>query len=366
MIGSLIVITPVASAAGLTSISDLMDRQKVGQVSDHTFAFTTPTGVAATETITFTFPAGFDLSSIVFSDIDLSTTTGGDLTLAVTATTTTWGAVVAGQVLTLTSATGTIAAADVITVEIGTVATFGVAGANQIVNHATASASSTDYTVAIGGTMADSGSVVIPVNNDDQIHVSAEVSSELTFTLHDALDDASSSLFTDHSNAIDFGTLSSSAARFAVEGGTSGGGASAPTGGAHGIKVGTNANSGYSITTTGTTLTNGSNTITAIGAGPTASSVGSEQFGICLTLDTTGTSGVDATDVTQNGAIGASFDCGSGYGFVAGSANTVATGNAAGPTSVTFYDVGYLANISSLTESGAYATDLTWIATATF
>ena len=69
----------------------------------------------------------------------------------------------------------------------------------------------------------------------------------------------------------------------------------------------------------------------------------------------------------QQGTIVAAFNCGgTGFAFDDTATNVIANGNAAGPTSMTFYDVQYLANITALTESGNYDTDLTYIATATF
>ena len=85
-------------------------------------------------------------------------------------------------------------------------------------------------------------------------------------------------------------------------------------GGAHGFHVGTNASSGLVTTVWGETLTGvGGDTITAIGATAAASAVGTEQFGLCLAVDTTGTYPTDASDTGDalpDAVIGdADFDC---------------------------------------------------------
>ncbi len=149
-------------------------------------------------------------------------------------------------------------------------------------------------------------------------------------------------------NSIGFGTLSSSAARYA----TGDGAGDVSEAGAHDVVVGTNAANGYTLTATGTTLTSGANTITAIGSSNTASSAGSEQFGI------------RATATGGSGAVSAPYAA-SGFAFdTAAFPDEVA---AASGTSVdTVYSVRYLANISPTTEAGAYAATVTYVVTGTF
>ena len=63
----------LTQAAALIDTSDTMSRLEVSTASNHTIKFKTPTGVdSSSDTITITFPAGFDLTSIVYTDIDLS------------------------------------------------------------------------------------------------------------------------------------------------------------------------------------------------------------------------------------------------------------------------------------------------------
>lgn len=168
----------IAQAANLNSISDTLSDSDVSVVSDHTIQFTIPTGsagVAAGETITVTFPAGFAMGAVDFNDIDFSIN-AADQTLAAVASGATWGAVVSGQVLTLTSGTGVVAASEVVEIEIGTNATFGSAGANQITNPTAGS-----YELALTAGTADSGKTRVAII--DNVLVTAVVETSFDFTI---------------------------------------------------------------------------------------------------------------------------------------------------------------------------------------
>jgi len=322
---------PVANAANLTSVSDTMSTLAASTSANHTIQFTTPTGVAAGETITVTFPSGFDLASIAFGDVDV-TDNGADLTLAATASTTTWGVSVSGQVLTITSDTGTIAAGDTVAIEIGTNATYGVAGSNQILN----STAGTDKVISIGGTFSDSGQLAVTILSDDSVSVTATVDPTFEFAISET--------------AIGFGDLTTANARYA----TNDAAGSDTDVVAHSITVATNATSGYAITYNGATLTDGSNTIDAISAGITADAdgtPGSEQFGFCA--------------ASATGTIATGYNCsGPDWKFVPGATTQFASGT--GATDTVTYNMHYLANISSTTEAGSYSTSITYIGTGTF
>lgn len=151
-------------------------------------------------------------------------------------------------------------------------------------------------------------------------------------------------------NSIGFGTLSSSGPRYCT-GDTNGSSSEVE---AHTISVSTNAASGYTLYVRGPTLTSGGNTITAIGGSNTASSAGSEQFGLRMTA--TGGSG----------AVASPYD-GSGFAYDAtGSTMSPVASAASGDGVITTYSARYIANISAATESGNYGTNLTYIVTANF
>ena len=122
---------------------------------------------------------------------------------------------------------------------------------------------------------------------------------------------------------------------------------------AHNFIVGTNANSGYTVTVQGATLTDSSsNTITEIGGGAVGSSEGSEQFGLKISAS------------GGNGAVSAPYDT-ANYAYAATSTTDV-TASCTGTTANTTYSITYIANIASNTEAGSYSTELTYVATANF
>jgi len=316
-------------AAALTNVSDTLSTLTELTAADHTIVFTTPSGVAAGETITITFPDSFasGLNGVDFADMDLND--GSEITLAATCSGATWGAAVSGRTITFTSCTDAIDPASTVTIEIGLNAS---GGDTQIVNPVAADSLNID----IAGTMADSGSLAISIISDDSISVTASVDPTITFAINEA------------DMTIGFGTLSDSAARYA----TGDGNGSAVETEAHTMSCSTNADHGYSITINGTTLTSGSNTIDAIGAVNSASNPGTEQFGLRMTAS------------GGSGAVSAPYAA-SGFAFdTASFPDEVAA--ASGPSTTTTYSVRYLANISSTTEAGSYTTTLTYVATATF
>jgi len=153
-------------------------------------------------------------------------------------------------------------------------------------------------------------------------------------------------------NTVDFGSLSSSASRYAD--GTVAGSTTPVT--AHTIDASTNADGGYVITVDGLTLTcidcGTSPTIDAIGATATAPTIGIEQFGFRSDV-ASGTGSVSAPYNTANFA----FD-------TASIPDTIFTGP--GDSTSTTFNLQYLANISTITDGGSYETALTYTITPTF
>jgi hypothetical protein len=190
------------------------------------------------------------------------------------------------------------------------------------------------YSIAISGAFGDSGNISVTILNDDQVAVTATVDNSISFSISD--------------NTIEFGTLSSSAAQYADN---SAGDASEVE--AHTLIVGTNATNGYTMTLNGATLdAGGGDTIDAIGAANTASSPGTEQFGV--RFNASGGSGAVSAPYA---AAGCAFDT---------AAFPDAIASAAGPSANTTYSARYLANIAAITEAGSYTSTLTYTATANF
>lgn len=154
-------------------------------------------------------------------------------------------------------------------------------------------------------------------------------------------------------NSIGFGSLSPSSARYAT-GDTLGSGTDSSD--AHTVTASTNASGGYILTVNGTTLTcnacSGA-TIDSIGGTSTASSPGTEQFGIRAVVN----SGTGTVSVPYNQASEFAFDA-------AAFPDQIATGG--GDNTPTEYGVRYLGNITSLTEAGVYNGILTYTVTASY
>lgn len=199
----------------------------------------------------------------------------------------------------------------------------------------------TTYSDSAWTTAVDTGTVAVSTTN--QITVSASVDETLTFcTGTSGITNSSCAGATGTSAAL--GTLTSS---------TTGSTTSQ-------LGVGTNGQTGYSITVSGTTLTSGGNTISAL-ASQTASSVGGEQFGINLKDNATPNVGTDP-DGSGTGTPTANYGTADQYRFVTG--DSIAS--KAGAEAFRRYHVSYIANIGTDTEAGTYSTTLTYIATATF
>ncbi|MBP7806992.1 hypothetical protein KA047_00660 [Candidatus Saccharibacteria bacterium] len=199
----------------------------------------------------------------------------------------------------------------------------------------------TTYSDAAWTTAVDSG--VVAASTAQQISVSATVDETLTFCSGTS-GVSTSSCSGATGSAVSLGTLTSS---------TTGSGTSQ-------LGVGTNGSSGYAITVSGTTLTSGGNTITALSS-QTASSVGGEQFGINLRDNATPNVGSDA-DGSGSGTPSANYNTVDQFRFV--TADTIAS--KASAEQFRRFHVAYIANIDTATEAGTYSTTLTYIATATF
>lgn len=128
--------------------------------------------------------------------------------------------------------------------------------------------------------------------------------------------------------------------------------------------VGTNAVAGYSVTISGTTLTcgtcAGTPTISALSS-QTASSTGSEQFGLNLRDNATPDVGTNA-DGSGSATPTANYNTVDQYRFVSG--DSIAS--KASSDQFRRFHAAYIANIDTATEAGTYNTTLVYIATATF
>lgn len=325
----------VVNAASLSALSDTMSNQTISALSSHVIKFTTPTGVTATaQTIVVTFPSGFVFTSKTIASLSLTygASTGLETSATLAASpgaSTTWGAVFSGTsnvILTLTSPTA------------GTY----IAAGNKVIltydsTNSTNPSGAANYSISITAN-GDTGSITVPIITNSQVAVTATVAQTLSFALSN--------------NSIGFGALSTGSSTYANTAGTGTGSETA----AHTITASTNGTSGYTIALSGDTLKSGSNSITALGASPTALSPGSSQFGIRATTS----GGTGTVSSPFNGSAGSY-----GFGTTPPLVNT-SFATAAGATATTTYSNFYAANISATTPAGSYSTTLTYVATANF
>lgn len=148
------------------------------------------------------------------------------------------------------------------------------------------------------------------------------------------------------STSCSLGTLSSSAASSC----------------SHTISAGTNASSGYTLSyLAATDLTSGSNTISDSGTSGATSTPGTEQFGLNLKNNATPDVGADPSG--GSGTASTHYDTADTFSFDTSGA-TVAT--ASSYTTTTTFTASYLANISTSTKAGTYATTMTYNITANY
>lgn len=149
-------------------------------------------------------------------------------------------------------------------------------------------------------------------------------------------------------NAVQFGTISASAPRYA----TTSGGSSTNSADAHTMTASSNVPGGYTISYEGPTLTSGTNTIAPATNISGSGTPGTEQFG--LSLSTTGSATIPAGYRQST----------STWSYVANTTTPIAS--TSGPTAEETYGNRYIVNISSATPAGSYATNINYIITGNF
>lgn len=331
-----------AQAASLTSMSANASRLQASTTSNYEIFFVSPTGIQSgtSDDIILTFSSEYVLAAEAVINFDFAVGDSGtcttanytEETLALSASATEWGVDVTGDVVTFEPETDdTHAGGLCYRIRMGSNAVSGGTGSASTVTNPTDV--DDDDTITFSGGFGDTGTISVDIITDDQVDITATVSPSITFSISD--------------NDIEFGTLSAADDTFADN---AAGNATEVE--AHTLAAGTNATGGYVMYVSGATLTSGGDTIDAIGAANTASTPGTEQFGVRYTAS----GGSGAVDAPYAAA-------GFAYNGVASPDNIA---SATGPSSTTTYSARYVANITSSTEAGSYATTLTYTATATF
>lgn len=339
-----------ASAANLVEVSNTLSDSDVSALSNHTIRFSmsaSSTGLSAGQTITVAFPAGFTMGSVAFGDVDMSIN-GVDQPIAATASGATWGAAVAGQVLTITSGTDTLVANDDIIIRVGTNAT---GGTNRVTNP---TAGSYEFLVTAG--TVDTGRTRVAIL--DNVDVTAIVNTSFTFVV------AGLATTTDVNGTTTTGSTTATAIPFGVL--TAG----VPKVMGQNLRVTTNARNGFVVTveqdqnllsSTGADIdgfANGTYTNTPAAWTAPTNSISDEN--------TWGHWGLTSEDADLN-----TDEFGSAL-FVAASTTPRQVFSHTGPSDGTTdnigsTDVGYAIQITPLQEAGDdYSTILTYIATPTF
>ncbi len=336
-------------AAQLTSVSDMLSNPTASASSTHTIVFTTPSGIGFSSTTIVTFFGFTNLGQVGSTSIDIlvgnSTSTAAQQTVQNVNGASQWGVATSSNVLTITSPSSgtTPTPGQVVMIKIGTNATSGVTGTQNITNPTAGT-----YSIGINGSMWDSGSTTVNIVSNAVVSVSATVAQSISF----AILSATSTAF---NNNINYGALSSAAVKFASS--TNANGQTSTTT-AHVLTVSTNAPTGYTITIQGDTLRNQNATstfIAAIGATASTSNAGTPQFGINVIA-------AGGTGSVTNPTYGTTNRY--GYNASTSTADTLAYGTV--PTTTTTYSLAYMANIPATQAAGAYTTAITYVGTANF
>ncbi len=343
-----------ATAATVSSFSDTITDSAPNADADHTISYVSPSGVAAGEQITITFPAGFDLTAITENDIDLEVDGVDELT-DTTASGVTWGVDITGQVITIDSGTATIDPGSTTTIKVGTHALQSGTGANQIANPG---AESSYEVVLSSGDGADSGTTHIVILSS--VLVEASVDTVFTFAVTGVasgvvISPTETTTGATGSTSIPFGVLEDGSA----------------TTSAQQLTVTTNASQGYQVTvqTDGFLESTTGGVIDGFSSESDTAIAWTAPTGNVNDATTWGHWGITSDDATTT--RGSQFDADEST-FIGASTSPRIVMSHDGPangaeTGIGTTYVGYKVEISALQEAGEdYSTTLTYIATPTF
>lgn len=328
-----------AQAAALTPRKLTLSNSAISARNVHTFDFTTATTAnigsisfdyCTTASGTCTAPTGFDTQE---GTLAIGTQVGAT-GFTVHANTDT-------NTIVITRSAASLAASTAVTIPFGTGAGTSNGPTNPSDNNTTFFTRITTYT-SVDGTTGSTDTGVVAASTAQAISLTGVIGETLTFCTGTSI--TGTNCGTVAGSSVDFGSFSASAAST----------------GTSVMAASTNANSGYSITVNGATLTSGGNTISAL-ASQTASSPGSEQFGLNLVSNSSPSVG-SAVSGTGSGTATANYGTTNQFRFVTGDS----VGSASASTNANTFTVSYLVNIGGATEPGTYTATMTYICTATF
>lgn len=350
----------IAEAANVTSFSNTLSDSEPAAVSNHTLSFVTPTGLVAGETISIDFGttsfSGID--SLVAQDLDLNVNGVEQALIDGAASGSNWNVTAAGTVVDITSGTSTIGTNATVTIEIGTNATTGGTGTNQISNP---SVGSYEITLTVGG--GDTGKTRVAIVN--VVTVTAAVETIFNFTVLGVNSGANvngdTTSGTTTPTTIPFGTLVADTAKTSAQD----------------LEVSTNAANGFVVTVqTDQQLTSatGADIDGFVNGSYIASPFLWEGPTVVLgTENTYGHWGITSNDATVTEGLTDEFDvAGSGRAYVSASTTPVEIFRHNGPSNATSQGVGiarigYTVEVTALQEAGDdYTATLTYVATPVF
>lgn len=339
LLSTVAMLLPQTSMAGsLTSRAMSTDKHtKSATTASYDMSFVMASNLTNGQTVTVTWPAGFDISAVTSSDVDVENVTDTvDYTVAASAANGQWGFGVSGQVMTLTapsdiSSVNTLVANETMHIEIGPNATMGAASAtNGITNPSTAGS----YSISVGGTMADTGGFAIAIVDDSRIAVTATVQEKITMALSDT--------------SIDFGTMATGA----------------HSKDSHTVQIDTNADTGYKLKYKASVLTNeNGTTLSTLNSDGAAN--GTEGWGINLKSNTTPSIGAEKTATTGTGTASSGYSTADVYKVDTTGSHREMAGSS-GVAEAEVYTVTYVANISATTPAGTYTGTLELLGHGTF
>lgn len=177
------------SAAAINTASDTLSTIQESVGANHTLQLTLNASdtFSSGETITVTFPSGFDLTSLSSpNDFDFRNAASDEtIQSAACGSTDTVRAEIASQTLTFTACNSYTAesAGSTIIIKVGTNTSVGATGTNQIINQ-TASENNSDAKISIGGTDA-AGTIAVEIVSNNALAVTGTVDPQITCSIDD-------------------------------------------------------------------------------------------------------------------------------------------------------------------------------------
>jgi hypothetical protein len=128
--------TPATEAGRLTYISDLITNSVPGESGSHTITFTTENAVPASGKISFVFEAGGVTNLALLNYLDVDIASASDYTIAAAPSGGTLGVTFTGTGFVIVLGNTPIAGGTTLSVELGSVATYGATGDTELMNGA--------------------------------------------------------------------------------------------------------------------------------------------------------------------------------------------------------------------------------------